>query len=153
LHVDFWEVKTSAPQVTVNDVIIFEKMHHNSFSFRSAHRLVPLDKPASGPSHSQNRLVQSPNDSPIDESSRLLFLSMGIVRHFANDSIACYPSLLVKPVARRAHRALQYPSRRQEGSSSSPFVHSFGGQTHPYGADHATLRLRIIQPGLQTKVK
>src|SRR5699024_43297 len=131
LHVDFWEVKTSAPQVTVNDVIIFEKMHHNSFSFRSAHRLVPLDKPASGPSHSQNRLVQSPNDSPIDESSRLLFMSLGIVRHFANDSIATSPSLIVKQFALHPHRAIQYQSQLQEGSSSSAFVHSFGGQNHP----------------------
>src|SRR5699024_10491122 len=84
----------------------------------------------SGPSHSQNRLVQSPNDSPIDESSRLLFLSMGIVRHFANDSIASSPSLLVKHFALHPHRALQYQSQLQEGSSSSPFVHSFGGQTN-----------------------
>src|SRR5699024_9730515 len=92
-------------------------------------------------------------DSPIDESSRLLFLSMGIVRHFANDSIASSPSLLVKHFALHPHRALQYQSQLQEGSSSSPFVHSFGGQTHPYRPDYATLRLRIIQHGLQTKVK
>src|SRR5699024_6076538 len=113
------------------DVIIFEKMHHNSFSFRSAHRLVPLDKPASGPSHSQNLLVQSPNDSPIDESSRFLFLSMGIVRNFANARIASSPSLFREQFALHLHRALQYQSQLQEGSSSSPFVHSFGGQTHP----------------------
>src|SRR5699024_204816 len=106
-------------------------MHHNSFSFRSAHRLVPLDKQASGPSHSQNRLVQSPNDSSIDESSLLLFLLMGIVRHFANDSIASSPSLHVKHFALHPHRTLQYQSQLQEGSSTSPFVHSFGGQTHP----------------------
>src|SRR5699024_9209340 len=102
-------------------------MHHNSFSFRSAHRLVPLDQPASSPSHSQNRLVQSPTDSPIDASSRLLLLSMGIVRHFANDSIASSPSLLVPHSALPPHRALQYQSQLHEGSSSIPFVLSFGG--------------------------
>src|SRR5699024_3848195 len=101
-------------------------MHHNSFSFRSAHRLVPLDKPASVPSHSQNRLVQSPNDSPIDESSRLIFLSMGIVCHFANDSIASSPSQLVEHFALHFHRVIHYQSQLQEGSTSSLFVHSFG---------------------------